>query len=941
MAAQHKGISGTARWTLTVATLCWSALILLSLYQNWHLMEHSAQELAMEQARSSIQKDVIYRDWNAKSGGVYVPVSEESPPNPYLSDHPGRDLITTTGVHLTLINPAYMTRQVHEIADREYGVRGHITSLNPIRPENGPDDWEREALLEIEEGAEEVMAVIRRNGKNHLRYLRPLLVQQSCLHCHAKQGYKLGDTRGGISVEIPLETYEKTVAAGFRPLLIGHLLVWLLGLISIFSLKVRMQRRQLAKQVEIEHLASKITAHFIRQSPGKIDQGIDRALSSIGEFSGADRVSVFQFQENNTHYDITHEWHRNGHQSPGDLYKNLSAEKYRWLIHKLQRGELVMESSTERLPEDARELRELLEMAGVKSFMAAPLIPNGQLAGMLAAVTLTKDYSWKQDEMLLLQLASETIMHVLERDRSEKALTRQTERLNRILEGTAAGTWEWNLQTGELIVNDRWAGMIGFSLEEIAPVTVETWRDAYHPEDWRVVDDLLRKCISREEDYFLCESRILHKDGHWVWVLERGKITHWTSDGNPEWMYGMRADISARKQQEELRLKISEQLQQALHMESLGILAGGIAHDFNNILMAIMGQAEMAMLSLSPNAPELQDMKEIVDAARKASGLCEQMLTYAGKGSSQKDPLVIPKLIEDIFGMLKSSIAPKARMLLDLDSDISCVHADHAQMRQVLINLVLNAAEACGDKPCDITISCGKQEYDEEFPDAFYVIPPAEEITYNYIEVSDNGCGVAPADISRIFEPFFSTKFTGRGLGLAAVRGIIQEHKGAIRVHSVVDLGTSVRILIPPCKKTDPCILTKEEDHANWKGKGMVLLVDDEETVRSISSRTLQWLGLEVLTADDGPAAISLYQDNTERINAVLLDLTMPHMSGEKVLDQLRMINPKVCVIIASGYSEAEIADIAREKQVAGYLQKPYTLSKLRSVLAPLLPPAD
>ncbi len=214
-------------YVLTLA-LMWSAIVIASLTWNVYQTRQKTLDLARIQARDSFMKDVVYRRWNAGHGGIYVPVTDETPPNPYL-EVPERDITTQSGVVLTLMNPAYMTRQVHELGAKAFGIQGHITSLNPIRPANGPDSWEARALESFQDGVKEFSSIEELKGNAYMRLIRPLITEEGCLKCHAKQGYKVGYIRGGISVSIPMSPLWAVERSSLLTLYLGHGLLWLVG----------------------------------------------------------------------------------------------------------------------------------------------------------------------------------------------------------------------------------------------------------------------------------------------------------------------------------------------------------------------------------------------------------------------------------------------------------------------------------------------------------------------------------------------------------------------------------------------------------------------------------------------------------------------------------------------------------------------------------------
>jgi two-component system, cell cycle sensor histidine kinase and response regulator CckA len=397
------------------------------------------------------------------------------------------------------------------------------------------------------------------------------------------------------------------------------------------------------------------------------------------------------------------------------------------------------------------------------------------------------------------------------------------------------------------------------------------------------------------------------------------------------------SNITERKNQENERRAFDARLSQTQRLESLGVLAGGIAHDFNNILMAIMGHADLALDELSPLSPARESLAEIVSASKRAAELCGQMLSYAGKSQVERRNMSLGDLIEETLHMLKTCISKKAILNLNLEKALPCIHGDPAQIRQILMNLVINASDAIGERSGVITISTGAMDCSEKYLLSGYIHSPQKPGTYIYIEVSDTGCGMDKQTIERIFEPFFTTKFTGHGLGLSAIMGIVRAHEGALRVYSEPGKGSTFKVMFPAIEMADDA---KNADDINdaWKGSGTVLIVDDEESIRTISSRQLRRLGIEVLTAEDGRQAVDIYRERKAEINLVLLDLTMPRMNGEEAFRELRQIDPEVRVILASGYSEHDISSRFAGKGLAGCLQKPYTLAKLRALLLSQLP---
>jgi PAS domain S-box-containing protein len=383
-------------------------------------------------------------------------------------------------------------------------------------------------------------------------------------------------------------------------------------------------------------------------------------------------------------------------------------------------------------------------------------------------------------------------------------------------------------------------------------------------------------------------------------------------------------DISERR-------RMQDELVKTQKLESLGVLAGGIAHDFNNILMAIIGNADLAMMRINKESPVIENLRKIEQAAAKAADLAKQMLAYSGKGKFVVEQIDLNILLEEMLHMLEVSISKKALLRLNLAPNLPAVEVDATQLRQVVMNLVINASEAIGDKSGVIAITTGCMDCDKSYLKDVWLIENIREGLYVYLEVTDSGYGMTKDTMEKIFEPFFTTKFTGRGLGMAAVMGIIRGHKGAIKVYSETGKGSSFKILLPASGKPAE-LFNHESSIDDWKGSGTVLLVDDEETVRGLGREMLQELGFEAITADDGREALELFKNNPA-INLVILDLTMPHMDGEQCFRELRQIRPDIKVIMSSGYNEQEVTQKFVGKGLAGFIQKPYKLSVLKAAI--------
>jgi two-component system cell cycle sensor histidine kinase/response regulator CckA len=400
---------------------------------------------------------------------------------------------------------------------------------------------------------------------------------------------------------------------------------------------------------------------------------------------------------------------------------------------------------------------------------------------------------------------------------------------------------------------------------------------------------------------------------------------------------GIATDITDRKASEQRKLVLERQLLESQKLESLGVLAGGVAHDFNNILTSILGNATLAAMDLSPTDRMAKYLHQIENAAHRAGDLCAQMLAYAGRSSFVTVPVNLSALVHDTAALLEVSVGKRVHLELLTDPAAPAVMGDDTQLRQIVMNLVINAADAMGERTDGhVVVRTFARDLSAEFFEQAVQSPKLPAGRYVGLEVSDNGSGMLPEVITRIFEPFFTTKFSGRGLGLAAVLGITQSHDGALFVESTPGRGTIFRLFLPAtlAQPAEPQLATTA---ATTGFRGTVLVVDDEEPVRSIAEDVLTTLGLSVLKAVNGPAAIDLVRNHPGKIDLVLLDLTMPGLTGDETLRQLRLIRPDLRAVIMSGYSEREIMERCASLGIAGYLPKPFDFATLTEKLRPLL----
>jgi len=398
-------------------------------------------------------------------------------------------------------------------------------------------------------------------------------------------------------------------------------------------------------------------------------------------------------------------------------------------------------------------------------------------------------------------------------------------------------------------------------------------------------------------------------------------------------------DITERKHAEAQQLELERQLLHTQKLESLGILAGSVAHDFNNLLMAILGHLDLVDARISGEASVLPHLSQAKSATRQAAELTRQLLTYAGRGQLASRPVDLAGLVRANTDLLQISIGKMVSLQLEMAEELSPVIADPGQLQQVVMNLITNASDAIGQNPGTIHLALYEKEFDATALTGSYLQPPSPAGCYVVLEVSDTGCGMDKATQQRIFDPFFSTKQTGQGLGMSSLLGIVKNMRGTIFIDSAPDRGTTIRLLFPiadPATIEARTVAVKDaaEQLERRKFYGTLLIVDDEEMVRLITAEYARMFGFDVLTAVNGEEGVRLFLQHSDQIACILLDLTMPVMDGLEAFRRIRKAKPNIPVILASGYIEEEATERFFGEGLSAFIQKPYDKNDLRQKLA-------
>lgn len=636
---------------------------------------------------------------------------------------------------------------------------------------------------------------------------------------------------------------------------------------------------------------------------------------------------------------------------------------------------------------------------------------------------------------------------ISEKRRTEKALIDIQQQLALAIEGSGVGLWDWRVQTGETIFNERWAQMIDYTLEELTPTDINTWRKLAHPDDLKKSDALLQKHFAGETPAYECEARMKHKDGHWTWVLDRGKVVEWSPDLKPLRMTGTHLDITdrkrsddalaesykkqtsilesisdaffslddnmvviyfnnaaetflgrskeevlghrlfevfpeargsvfeynyslalkekirvsfetyfevppylnwydvrvypqaegisvyfqvitERKQAEQEKQALQAQLFQAQKMEALGTLVGGIAHDFNNMLQTILGYSQLLLDDKTKGEPDYKDLQTIIETAQGGAELVKKLLAFGQQSQVIPVQLDLNKEINQVSQLISRTLPQVVRVELDLIDKPTTICSDHNQVDQVVMNLAINASEAMPNGG-RLKIATTTVSLDEEYCRRHQGVAQGN---YVMLSVADNGGGMDRQTLSKIFDPFFSTKqrgaTRGTGLGLSVVKGIVQQLGGHITCESEPGEGTVFRVYFPVVEA--PLVTSKVVGPTlQSDGTETILMVEDNIPVAEFERKVLANVGYSVIVANNGKDAIDIYLARNEEISLVILDLLMPVMSGRDCLKELLKINPSVRVLIASGYAPGDELRNEISPLVKGFLHKPFNMFQL------------
>lgn len=514
----------------------------------------------------------------------------------------------------------------------------------------------------------------------------------------------------------------------------------------------------------------------------------------------------------------------------------------------------------------------------------------------------------------------------------QEALTESERRYRLLADHVHDVVWLVDLDFEQVYCSPSVVHQRGYTPEELAELTLEEQICPDYIQPFlRALEEEMRHEAEgnlRRDRMRTFEYKARCKDGREIWLEtvisgmrdESGKLTHFL---------GVARDVTERKHADAARERLERQIQQMQKLESLGLLAGGIAHDFNNILLGIMGNADLALMKLPNGVNGREHLEQLIASAGRAADLCKQLLAYSGKGRFVVRPIDLSEIVRDMTALLEVSNRKNVSMRYQLEDGLPAVEADATQVRQIVMNLVLNAVDAVGERPGTVTVATGSKAFSQSDLSKLFL---AEELAggrYVYLEVSDTGAGMDSDTQKRIFDPFFTTKPRGHGLGLAAVLGIVRGHGGGVKVYSEPGQGTCIRIYFPASDAAPEAAESNRLAAPEAAATGTILVVDDEQMIRDFARDALELRGYSVMTAENGEEAVALFKERNGDIKLVLLDVAMPVMNGEETFRELRRIRPDVRAILSSGFSEQDAVAHFTGRGLVGFLHKPYLINDL------------
>lgn len=604
---------------------------------------------------------------------------------------------------------------------------------------------------------------------------------------------------------------------------------------------------------------------------------------------------------------------------------DLKANYSRTIVNRVIRdGQAVMMSDV--TEEDNRSLSDSMDAMEIRSIICVPLISKSKTRGVIYVHSASSEHKFQREDLLLLSglsspaaLAIENALLYSDRKQAEEALRESEEKYRSLVDNANDAVFI----TQDKVIkfpNPKAQKMLGYSPQEFSRIPLD---HLVHPEDRPVVLQSLKKKLQGGEFPITHSFRVMNKSGEELWVQLNAIPITW--EGRPGILNFLR-DITQEK-------KLEVQLIQAQKMEAIGTLAGGIAHDFNNILSAIIGYAELTAFDIKEDNRARKNLDEVIKGGERAKDLVQEILTFSRQHERERRMLYMSPLVKETLKLLRASLPSTVEIRQNIEKDIGFVEADPTQIHQLLMNLCTNAGHAMRAKGGILEVGL---TYMDKKPKDVSFSTEGNAGSCVKLSVSDTGHGIDKALLKRIFDPYFTTKDQeeGTGLGLSVVHGIVKSHGGAITVQSKPGEGSTFNVYLPVTKSET----VRESDSGEEAlplpgGQERILFVDDESALVNMGKQMLERLGYKVDIQTSSTEALELFREKPDEFDLVITDMTMPHMTGEKLAKEIMKIRPEIPIILCTGYSERITEDRAKKMGIAEFAMKPLLVHDLAEAI--------
>ena len=682
--------------------------------------------------------------------------------------------------------------------------------------------------------------------------------------------------------------------------------------------------------LQLEQSLTNLAIRFIQAPTEDTDAMINNGLKTLCRYFDADRAYLYFFAKNGTVLNKSHEYRNEGVKEKIARHEKVDNEDFSWFMKALKRQTHLEVIDIEQLPLEASTLKSIWKVEEVKSLYIVPLSINDAVVGFIGLDALSQHESWPSFTERTLNTAGLIFLNALDRKHSREHLRRSEGRLRLLFERSADVVYVTTPQGKIVDMNPAGVKLFGYkSIDEVLKLNV---RELYwNSEDRNKFQEIM------EKHGFVKDFEVFLKDRQGKKLIALITANAIKNDQNQVVAYeGIMRDITEKKQ-------LEQQLFQAQKMESIGLLTGSIAHDFNNILTAVNGYAEMIRRGLPHDHPQLVHVHHILRAGRRAENLIRQLLAFSRKQIIEPRIVNINQIINDLRKMLRQLISEDIDLHTELNENLPQIKADPGQIEQVLVNLIVNSRDALnqvGDPKLKKYIKIQTQEVTL---DANFVMrhPGSRDGKFIRISISDNGIGIPETIQTKIFEPFFTTKDEGKGtgLGLSTVYGIIKQNDGSIYLESEEGRGTTFHIYWPITEEKEDESEHDETSDVTTKAEEVVLVAEDDMDVRELACAFLTNLGYKVYEAENGVKALELIkkQNLIDKIDLLFSDMVMPEMGGDQLAQEIKRLNPKIKILLTSGYTDSQLMKSGLWNKGFHFLHKPYTIQqmakKVRKVL--------